>query len=97
MASTGPDTVPSDKKPPASRVNSHDAPPSRKASGSLQMPKRAHTFHNDNASSSARPPEGLDAFETSQDADENDNAGDNARKSVDLDELPIELITLTDR
>ncbi|KAJ2969808.1 hypothetical protein NQ176_g8478 [Zarea fungicola] len=96
MASNSSDSVPSDRKPPASRVNSHDAPLSRKASASLQMPKRAHTFHNDTASSGAKPPEGLDAFETSQDTDDNDNAGDNARKSVDLDELPIELITLTD-
>ncbi|KAM3470170.1 hypothetical protein MY5147_006565 [Beauveria neobassiana] len=77
-------------KPAAARINSHDASQSRQTSTSTQLPKRAHTFHNDGATQ--RP----DAFETSEDADDHDEAADTARKSVDLDELPIELVSLTD-
>lgn len=72
-------------------MNSHDAPQSRRTSASIQLPKRAHTFQNDGT---AQQP---DAFETSQDADDHDETADHGRGSVDLDELPIELVTLTDR
>ncbi|OAA77760.1 VPS9 domain protein [Akanthomyces lecanii RCEF 1005] len=89
MASTSSDPAVSGK-PAAARVNSHDAPQSRRTSASTQLPKRAHTFQNDGA---AQQP---DAFETSQDADDHEEPADNGRSSVDLDELPIELVTLTD-
>lgn len=92
MASAGSDAT--SGKPSAPRVNSHDASRSRKASDSLQMPKRAHTYHAEPAGQDDAP----DAFETSQDADDNDDdTADQTRSSIDLDELPIELITLTDR
>lgn len=90
MASTSSDPAVSGK-PATARINSHDAPQSRRTSASIHLPKRAHTFHNDGA---ARRP---DAFETSQDSDEHEEPADNGRSSVDLDELPIELVTLTDR
>ncbi|KGQ10390.1 Vacuolar protein sorting-associated protein 9b [Beauveria bassiana D1-5] len=91
MASTASSDRPvASSKPAAARINSHDASQSRQTSTSTQLPKRAHTFHNDGATQ--RP----DAFETSEDADDHDEAADTARKSVDLDELPIELVSLTD-
>ncbi|KAM0670761.1 hypothetical protein ACQRIU_001156 [Beauveria bassiana] len=91
MASTASSDRPvTSSKPAAARINSHDASQSRQTSTSTQLPKRAHTFHNDGATQ--RP----DAFETSEDADDHDEAADTARKSVDLDELPIELVSLTD-
>ncbi|KAM3535892.1 hypothetical protein MY4038_000942 [Beauveria bassiana] len=91
MASTASSDRPvASSKPAAARINSHDASQSRQTSASTQLPKRAHTFHNDGATQ--RP----DAFETSEDADDHDEAADTARKSVDLDELPIELVSLTD-
>ncbi|EEY16716.1 conserved hypothetical protein [Verticillium alfalfae VaMs.102] len=70
----------------------------------LQPPRRAQTFHNGAAVvaplSKAPPPaeiERPDAFETGQDADEDEDDGiDPGRGSVDLDDLPIELVSLTD-
>lgn len=56
----------------------------------LQVPKRAHTFAN--ASPSGSP----DAFE-SGDHDDTDDGLETTRASIELDILPIELITLTDR
>ncbi|KAM3447150.1 hypothetical protein MY3296_008997 [Beauveria thailandica] len=91
MASTASSDRPvSSSKPAAARINSHDASQSRQTSASTQLPKRAHTFQNDGATQ--RP----DAFETSDDAEDHDEAADTGRSSVDLDELPIELVTLTD-
>lgn len=95
MASAGrPESAESGKPPAApARVSSHDAPSSsRRASENIQLPKRAHTFQNDGGK--AQPP---DAFETSQDADDAEEPAENSRTSIDLDELPIELVTLTDR
>ncbi|PNH43891.1 hypothetical protein VD0003_g9534 [Verticillium dahliae] len=69
----------------------------------LQPPRRAQTFHNGAAVApltKATPPEEIerpDAFETGQDADEDEDDGiDPGRGSVDLDDLPIELVSLTD-
>ncbi|OAR00881.1 hypothetical protein LLEC1_07959, partial [Akanthomyces lecanii] len=89
MASTSSDPAVSGK-PVTARVTSHDASQSRRTSAGIQMPKRAHTFQNDGV---AQPP---DAFEISQDADDHEEPAGNGRSSIDLDELPIELITLTD-
>lgn len=56
----------------------------------LQVPKRAHTFAH-------APPSGSpDAFE-SADHDDIDDGLETTRASVELDILPIELVTLTDR
>jgi hypothetical protein len=57
--------------------------------------KRANTFHNDHQPDhhESKIP---DAFETSEHND-NEEPADNTRASIELDELPIELITLTDR
>ncbi|CRK22095.1 hypothetical protein BN1723_012574 [Verticillium longisporum] len=69
----------------------------------LHPPRRAQTFQNGAAVaplSKATPPEEIerpDAFETGQDADEDEDDGiDPGRGSVDLDDLPIELVSLTD-
>lgn len=65
----------------------------------LKLPKRAHTFQNGSPHEirphnyeDATP----DAFEAGDHSETEDNT-ETARPSVDLDELPIELITLTDR
>lgn len=64
----------------------------------LKLPKRAHTFQNGSPHDTLPHDQenGPDAFETGDHSDHEDNT-ETARPSVDLDELPIELITLTDR
>lgn len=57
----------------------------------LQLPKRAHTFAHP-----ADVADSPDAFETSDHTDTED-ALEVTRASIELDILPIELVTLTDR
>lgn len=86
-------------RPTPTRVPSH---PTRTPSGTadpLTSPKRANTSYSDGDSSQvgergkvAQP----DAFETAEHAD-NDDVVETTRNSIELDDLPIELITLTDR
>jgi hypothetical protein len=70
---------------------------------SQKPPKRASTFQNGTTAASrsvssrtATPvmdlPQSPDAFETT----DNEDGGELVRASVDMDELPIELISLTD-
>ncbi|KAK2600312.1 hypothetical protein QQS21_004953 [Conoideocrella luteorostrata] len=80
------------------RMPSFSQPASQDDGDSLKLPKRANTFqHNSinishaNDDDTERP----DAFESGGHSDVEDNA-DATRTSVELDELPIELITLTD-
>lgn len=86
------------KSPTRPRSNSSRAAPpdSEPAKPSA---KRNHTIQNDGSSSSfknlAEEPERPDAFETSQEP-EHDDVTEHSRDSIDLDELPIELVTLTD-
>ena len=63
----------------------------------LQLPKRAQTFHNE-STNREQPGDGNgpDAFDTAEHSENEDNT-ETARPSVELDVLPIELITLTDR
>lgn len=86
-------------RPTPSRVPSHPTRTPSATADPLTSPKRANTIHNDGDSSQvgergkvAQP----DAFETSEHTD-NDDVVENTRNSIELDDLPIELITLTDR
>ncbi|OLN85810.1 Vacuolar protein sorting-associated protein 9b [Colletotrichum chlorophyti] len=104
MASTGPSKVPAARpntiRTPSFTRQSEDSDP-------LRVPKRAQTFQNGTipdpmatrpvVPSKATPvdePEAPDAFETRPSTD-NDDSYD-GRGSVDLGELPIELVSLTD-
>jgi hypothetical protein len=97
MSATGPSKSPAARPAPA-RVPSSNAEEFRR-------PLKAHTF---NGSSSTDPlnrpppaikPDAPDAFETNADADNDDDSDglDVARGSIDLSDLPIELVSLTDR
>lgn len=89
---------------PATRTPSFPQAPVRDENSHPKPPKRAHTFHNGSPTQRHREQSKLntsvhtepDAFETA-DATDNDDSNDMTRASVDLDDLPIELITLTDR
>ncbi|KAH7354218.1 hypothetical protein B0T11DRAFT_125403 [Plectosphaerella cucumerina] len=96
MSATGPSKSPAARPTPA-RVPSSNAEEFRR-------PLKAHTF---NGSSSTDPlnrpppaikPDAPDAFETNADADNDDDSDglDVARGSIDLSDLPIELVSLTD-
>ncbi|KAM4060161.1 vacuolar sorting protein 9 (VPS9) domain-containing protein [Hirsutella rhossiliensis] len=88
---------------PATRMPSYPQVSVRDENDCLKPPKRAHTFHNGSPTQKHREQSrlhpidntGPDAFETAEPTD-NDDAHDMTRASVDLDDLPIELITLTD-
>ncbi|PHH62140.1 hypothetical protein CDD81_7514 [Ophiocordyceps australis] len=72
-----------------SRSPSFPQPP-RRDSDVVAAPKRAHSFANGSQRSDVP-----DAFET-RDTLDIDHGADGPRASVDLDDLPIELISLTD-
>jgi hypothetical protein len=96
MASRNPSES-SSARPSTTRTASHSHTPKAPASSSdrLQVPKRAHTFANATSAlddSAASP----DAFETGEHSDSDDGV-EGTRASVELDILPIELITVTDR
>lgn len=67
---------------------------------SLKPPRRAHTFQNGSPvakdAAIAEAPGAPDAFETAENTDTEDGI-EITRASIELDVLPIELITLTDR
>jgi hypothetical protein len=82
-------------KPSPLRFNT---PNKNESSEPLKPLRRANTFQNGSASQISASkaevePESPDAFDTV----DNDDGTDGIRTSVDLDELPIELISLTDR
>jgi hypothetical protein len=90
-------------KSPAARPTPARVPSSN--AEEFRRPLKAHTF---NGSSSTDPlnrplpaikPDAPDAFETNADADNDDDSDglDVARGSIDLSDLPIELVSLTDR
>ncbi|KAJ6446516.1 VPS9 domain-containingprotein [Purpureocillium lavendulum] len=81
-------------RPAAPRVPSfpQHPPTSVPDRDTLKPPKRAHTFHNGAPAGASHGP---DTFETSETTDPEDNV-DVTRGSVELDDLPIELISLTD-
>ncbi|KAF4979623.1 hypothetical protein FZEAL_4180 [Fusarium zealandicum] len=98
MASRSPSDSAS-ARPSAPRTASYSQKSRTPASNNddrLQVPKRAHTFANTTSAAettnSAAPP---DAFETGEHSDTDDGI-EITRASVELDILPIELVTLTD-
>lgn len=99
MASHGRSTASSGHSSPG-RIRSNSSRASPADSDPLRPPKRSHTIQNDGKGSTfkelAEEAEGPDAFETSEQTD-NEEIADAGRGSIDLDDLPIELITLTDR
>lgn len=66
----------------------------------LRLPKRAHTFQNgslvDNPLEDDADTKAPDAFETGEHSEAEDGP-ETTRASIELDDLPIELITMTDR
>lgn len=80
---------------------SHSSAASRDDTDAPPSPKRAGTLQNGtaNASKSAAGDDhkGPDAFETGNHSDHEEDHEEHTRTSVEMDELPIELITLTDR
>lgn len=90
----------SSARPPSSRVSSFSQE-STKANNDdpLRLPKRAHTFtHASTAQKNVIPEEtGPDAFETGENSDAEDAHIEVTRASIELDVLPIELVTLIDR
>lgn len=86
-------------RPTTTRVPSYPTRTPSETADPLTSPKRANTVHSDSNSGQvgergkvAQP----DAFETSEHTDTDDVVED-TRNSIELDDLPIELITLTDR
>ncbi|KFG86135.1 VPS9 domain protein [Metarhizium anisopliae] len=77
------------------RMPSYPDSAHRNENDRLELPKRAHTFHNGSIPEVQPNHDGPDAFDTAEHS-ENDDVTETARASVELDELPIELITLTD-
>lgn len=78
------------------RMPSYPDSAHRNENDRLELPKRAHTFHNGSIPEVQPNHDAPDAFDTAEHS-ENDDVTETARASVELDELPIELITLTDR
>ncbi|KAG8416589.1 hypothetical protein J3458_007166 [Metarhizium acridum] len=77
------------------RMPSYPDSAHRNENDRLELPKRAHTFHNGSIPKVQPDYDAPDAFDTAEHS-ENDDVTETARASVELDELPIELITLTD-
>jgi hypothetical protein len=101
MASTGQSKAPGARPSPI-RPGATPRQDKSEDTDSPKVPRRAHTFQNGTAveatasrskEMNADVPESPDAFETT----DNDEVVEHPRASVDLDELPIELISLTDR
>ncbi|KJZ74062.1 hypothetical protein HIM_06511 [Hirsutella minnesotensis 3608] len=87
----------------ATRTPSFPQVVTRAANDTPKPPQRAHTFHNgspnektrDRSKFSADEHSRPSAFESGH-ATENDEAQEVSRASIELDDLPIELVTLTD-
>ncbi|KAL7960816.1 hypothetical protein V8C34DRAFT_275806 [Trichoderma compactum] len=99
MASQQSTDTPPPTRPSPDRLSSYSHQPSTTSTSSRETPKRAHTFHSPSpsekhgdAGASAEAP---DTFDTAENSD-NDEPPEITRASIELDDLPIELITLTD-
>ncbi|KAJ4860435.1 vacuolar sorting protein 9 (VPS9) domain-containing protein [Trichoderma breve] len=99
MASQQSADTPPAARPSPDRLSSYSHQPSTASTASRETPKRAHTFHSPSpsekhgdAGASAEAP---DTFDTAENSD-NDEPPEITRASIELDDLPIELITLTD-
>lgn len=102
MASQNPDRSPAAR--PAARRLASDSPQHHRddcddhdGGAGLKPPQRAQNFQNGSPVERARgKPDASDAFETNDNSDAEDGI-ETARASIELDVLPIELVTLTDR
>lgn len=88
-------------RPGATRVATFSQQTQPNEDERLKLPKRANTFEHaslteKNRAKADAEPAGPDAFETGDNTDNEDNI-EITRASIELDDLPIELITLTDR
>lgn len=82
-------------RPPPPRASSHHSPTDDGDRDRVEPPKRAHTFQT-TSTIITREPDRADAFEADEHSD-SEVGIEVTRASVELDMLPIELITLTDR
>lgn len=100
MASPSRDKSPA-ARPGAPRVASFSHQPGdndRDDGDALKPPKHAQTFHNGSPVPGKRDKsDASDAFETNDDNSDADEGVEITRASIELDVLPIELVTLTDR
>lgn len=105
MASQRPRKSSAAARPSAPRISSysHQSPRDDKdkddhAQSIQTTPKRAQTFQSGVAPDArSKADDGPDAFDTGKDEDEDDDEGpETTRASIELDILPIELVTVTD-
>ncbi|KAK1240691.1 hypothetical protein MKX07_006124 [Trichoderma sp. CBMAI-0711] len=99
MASQQPTDAPSPARPTTERGASYSHQPSTSTTASIEPPKRAHTFHaatpSEKLGTAGADAEAPDTFDTADNSD-NEEFPEITRASIELDDLPIELITLTD-
>jgi hypothetical protein len=101
MASLQSSDTPPATRPSPDRIASYSNQPTSNSKNSIPVPKRAHTFHspspsekNGDAGVNTETP---DTFDTTENNSDNEEFPEIPRASIELDDLPIELITLTDR
>ncbi|KAL7909556.1 hypothetical protein GGI35DRAFT_386898 [Trichoderma velutinum] len=99
MASQQSTDTPPAARPSPDRLSSYSHQPSTTSTASRETPKRAHTFHSPSPSEKHGDAEANadapDTFDTAENSD-NEELPEITRASIELDDLPIELITLTD-
>ncbi|PON27324.1 hypothetical protein TGAM01_v203705 [Trichoderma gamsii] len=100
MASLPSSDTPPAVRPSPDRLASYSNQLNSNSKDSIPIPKRAHTFHspspsekNKDAGSNTETP---DTFDTTENNSDNEEFPEMTRASIELDDLPIELITLTD-
>ncbi|KAL7784602.1 hypothetical protein V8C37DRAFT_395601 [Trichoderma ceciliae] len=98
MASQQSIDIPPATRPSPDRPSSYSHQPSSTKTSSFETPKRAHTYHSASPSKkhdAGASTESPDTFDTAENSD-NEDFPEITRASIELDDLPIELITLTD-
>ena len=100
MASQQSTDAPSPARPAPERGASYSHQSTTTTAPRIEPPKRAHTFHSASPSeklgTAGTDAEAPDTFDTADNSD-NEEFPEITRNSIELDDLPIELITLTDR
>lgn len=101
MASLQSTNTPPATRPSPDRNASYSNQPNSNSKSSFPTPKRAHTYHSPSASEkngdAAATTDTPDTFDTTENNSDNEDFPEIPRASIELDDLPIELITLTDR
>lgn len=80
------------QRPTAARQTSYSHQTPRDENQNPKLPARAQTFQN----GASLPAKG-DAFDTAENPDDDNENIEITRASIDLSDLPIELVTFTDR